>query len=118
MNATTGMDAATASWIYLAVLLWPIICLTVLHWRGRIDLLTTITTTKDAKEYVDGKKLAFVAGFAVGAIAFAYLAVTDRFTEWYATLFFLYCLGGKAIGDREQRLNKALDVPKVAAGVP
>lgn len=104
------MNEHLAAWIYIGTLLWPLMCLTYWHAKGRIDLLTSITTTKDEKTYVDGKKLAYVGAFAVMAIAFAYLAVTDRFTEWYAMLFAAYAAGGKIMGDREQRLNKAADL--------
>lgn len=106
------MNEHAASWIYIVTLLWPLVCLTYWHAKGRIDLLTAITTTKDGNTYVDGKKLAYVGAFAVMAIAFAYLAVTDRFTEWYAMLFAAYAAGGKIMGDREQRLSKASETKK------
>lgn len=109
------MRDATAAWIYVVVLCWPLLCLTYLHARGRIDLLTSITTTKDGQTYVDGKKLAYVGAFAAMTIAFAYLAVTDRFSEWYVMVYAAAFVGGKWLGDREQRLQKALDVQKPAA---
>lgn len=109
------MKGSTAAWVYIVTLIWPLVCLTYWHVRGRIDLFSAITTTKGDKTFVDGKKLAFVGAFAVGATAFAYLAVTDRFTEWYASLFFLFCAGGKYLGDREQRLQKAIDAQTPAA---
>lgn len=102
------MSETTAAWIYIAVLVWPLACLSYLHARGKVNLLSSITTTKDGQEYVDGKKLAYVGAFAVMATAFAYLAVTDRFTEWYAGLFGALFVGGKYLGDREQRLQKEI----------
>lgn len=105
-----GMSGAVADWIYLAALLWPLLCLTYLHARGRIDLLTTITTTKDGQTFVDQKKLAYVGAFAASTIAFAYLAVTDRFSEWFVYAYLTAFVAGKWLGDREQRLNKELDV--------
>lgn len=109
------MNETTATWIYVAVLCWPLLCLTYLHARGRIDLLTAITTTKDGQTYVDGKKLAYVGAFAAATIAFAYLAVTDRFSEWYVTVYLTAFVVGKWLGDREQRMQKAIDVQKPAA---
>ena len=103
------MSATVAAWIYIGTLLWPLVCLTYLHAKGKVDLLTSITTTKDGKTYVDPKKLTYVGAFAVAATAFAYLAVTDRFTEWYVGLFLAAFVTGKILGDREQRLSKAAE---------
>lgn len=103
------MNETAAAWIYIVTLLWPLVCLTWLHVNGRIDLLTSITTSKDGKTYVDPKKLTYVGAFAVAATAFAYLAVTDRFTEWYVGLFLAAFVTGKILGDREQRLSKAAE---------
>jgi hypothetical protein len=106
------MSKDTASIVYLLVLLWPLICLTWLHAKGRIDLLTSITTTKEDKTFVDGKKLAYVGTFAVMATGFAYLAQTEKLTEWYAGLMVGAFVAGKWLGDREQRLNKAAEAAK------
>jgi len=106
------MNEDLAAWIYLATLLWPLACLTWLHVKGKVDLMSSITISKDGKTYVDGKKLAYVGAFAVAATAFAYLAVTDRFTEWYASLFLAAFVGGKWLGDREQRLSKQAEQAK------
>lgn len=103
------MSETAAAWIYVGTLLWPLACLTYLHARGRIDLLTSVTTTKDGKTYVDPKKLAYIGAFAAMTIAFAYLAVTDRFSEWYVMVYAAAFVGGKWLGDREQRLQRALD---------
>lgn len=108
------MSEKIAAWIYVSALIWPLLCLTYLHARGRIDLLSSVTTTKDGKEYVDGKKLAYIGAFAAMTIAFAYLAVTDRFSEWYVMVYATAFVGGKWLGDREQRLQKAIDVQKTA----
>lgn len=109
------MNDKYAAWIYIAALIWPLLCLTYLHWKGKIDLLTSITTTKEGRTFVDGKKLAYVGAFAAMTIAFAYLAVTDRFSEWYVMVYATAFVGGKWLGDREQRLQKAIDVQKPAA---
>ena len=101
------MNEELAAAIYIFALVWPLVCLSYYHFKGKIDLLTAITTMKDGKTYIDAKKLAYVGTFAVGSIAFAYLAITDRFTEWYAMLFFGAFVFGKIAGDREQRLNRA-----------
>lgn len=101
------MNAELAAWIYVGALCWPLACLSYWHATGKIDLLTTITTTKDARTFVDGKKLAYIGAFAASTIAFAYLAVTERFTEWYAMLYLSAFVAGKWLGDREQRLQKA-----------
>ncbi len=107
MNAATGISDRAASIIYLLVLIWPLLCLTYLHWRGKVNLISAILTTKDGKEIVDNRKLCYIGTFAVMATAFAYLALTDRFTEWYALIFVGTFVTGKALGDREQRLNRA-----------
>lgn len=104
------MNEQVASWIYIVTLLWPLACLTYLHAKGKIDLISAITVTKGGNEYVDGKKLAYVGAFAAMTIAFAYLAVTDRFSEWYVMVYATAFVGGKWLGDREQRLSKAADV--------
>lgn len=106
------MNEKVAAVIYVVVLFWPLACLTYLHAKGRIDLLTSITATKDGRTYVDGKRLAYVGAFAASTIAFAYLAVTDRFTEWFVGLYLSAFVAGKWLGDREQRLQKANEVPK------
>lgn len=103
------MSEKVAAWIYIFTLLWPLLCLTYLHAKGKIDLLSSITISKDDKTYVDGKKLAYVGAFAAATIAFAYLAVTDRFSEWYVSAYLLAFVGGKWLGDREQRLSKAAE---------
>ena len=107
------MSATTADWIYVAALLWPLLCLAYLHAKGRIDLISCITVTKDGKTFVDGKKLSYVGTFAVMATGFAYLLLAGKLTEWYAGLFAGSFILGKFLGDREQRLQKAIDVPKV-----
>ena len=112
------MSTTTAQWIYLATLIWPLLCLTYLHMKGRVDLLTTITTTKDSKTYVDPKKLAYMGIFFVMATGFAYLAMLDKLSEWYAGICVAAFVGGKWLGDREQRLQKALEVPKVELPKP
>lgn len=100
------MTAANiAPWVYLLVLLWVIFCLAHGHRAGRIDLWTLITTTKNEKTYVDGKKFAYIGAFVIMAITFAYWGMIDKLTEWYAALFVGAFVVGKWLGDREQRLN-------------
>lgn len=107
-----GVNPGVASWVYFGALLWPLLCLTYYHVKGRINLLSCITAKVDGETVVDGKKLAYVGAFAAATIAFAYLAVTDRFSEWYVTAYLTAFIAGKYLGDREARLHATATPPK------
>lgn len=103
--------AAFAPWLYMFVLLWVCLCLGAGHHRGKINLWDTITTTKSGRTFTDAKKLAYIGSFVVMATGFAYLAMVDKLTEWYAMIFVAAWVTGKFLGDREQRLQ-ALGKPE------
>lgn len=107
------MTETVAPWIYMIVLLWCIFCLGYGHHRRKINLWDCVTTTKvdqltkEAKTFTDPKKLAYIGAFVVMSVTFAYWGLIDRLSEWYALLYATTWVAGKALGDREQRLQAA-----------
>lgn len=102
-------ELTPAQLLYVAVLIWCCCCLGYGHHTKKIDLWSLITTTKDEHEYTDAKKLAYIGAFVVSTVTLAYWGIVgDLNTEYiaYATLYFATWLGGKFLGDREQRLQK------------
>lgn len=99
-----------AQYIYIAVLLWCCCCLGAGHIKGKVNLWTLITTTKDGREYTDPKKLAYIGTFVVSMVTLAYWGIIgpELTVEYvaYATLCFSVWVGGKYLGDREQRLQR------------
>lgn len=99
-----------ADWLYLAVLMTAVLCL----WRGhrteRIDLWDTIRTKKGDATYTDPRKLFEVGAFVVMSCGFSYMVIQGKLTEWYAGIYVAAFVTARYLRDREQRLNKALDV--------
>lgn len=105
-----GLAYHIAPWLYMLAMVWLCVCLYFGHRSGKINLWDCVTTTKGDKTFTDSKKLAYIGTFVVMAIGFAFLALTDRLTEWYATIFVAAFITGKFLGDREQRLHKEIEV--------
>lgn len=110
------MIAHLAPWVYIGTLVLCVICLGVGHRTKAINLWDCVTTTKGGQVFTDPKKLAYIGAFVLMGTAFAYLALLDRLTEWYAGAFVSAFVIGKWLGDREQRLNRAIEVQKPAGG--
>jgi hypothetical protein len=110
----------TAQLIYVGVLLWCCCCLGYGHHTHAINLWTLITTTKNEKEFADAKKLAYIGAFVVSTVTLAYWGVVGKelSPEYiaYATLYFGTWLGGKYLGDREQRLQRQISDPPEKPG--
>ena len=107
-----------APWLYILVLVCLVVCLGRGHRAGKINLWDLVTATNDeGKVHTDGRKLFEAGAFAIMATAFAYWALIDRLTEWYALLFVSSFVVARAWRDREQRLNKQIDKAPAGAGM-
>lgn len=99
-----------ATWIYIGALLWLVVCLGFGHRMGKVNLWELVTATaKDGKVRTDGRKLYECGAFLVMTLAFAYWAVIDRLTEWYALLYVGAWVAARSMRDREKRLNTKPD---------
>lgn len=99
-------DAAT--WLYIAVLVWIVLCLGHGHRTGKVNLWDLVTATaRDGATRTDGRKLYECGAFLVMTVAFAYWAVIDRLTEWYAAIYVAAFVAARSMRDREKRLEGA-----------
>jgi len=99
-----------ADWLYLLVLMTAVLCL----WRGhraqRIDLWDTIRTKKGEVTYTDPRKLFEVGAFVVMSCGFSYMVIQGKLTEWYAGIYVTAFVAARYLRDREQRLNRQLEI--------
>ena len=99
-----------AAWIYIGTLVLLVLCLARGHRRGEINLWDLVRATKDGKVFTDGRKLFETGAFAVMTVTFCYLALVDKLSEMYATLYVGAFVAARYLRDREQRLNKGMDI--------
>jgi len=86
------------------------------HRRGTLDLNYLITSTdKKGKTRVDGRKLGEVGAWYVMTLGLWYLVVHDKITEFYVLAYLGAFVTARFLRDREQRLNKQIDI---SAGKP
>jgi hypothetical protein len=111
------MIATAAPWIYVATLVALVACLYRGHRAGRVNLWELVTARDRAgRDRTDGRKLFETGAFLVMTTAFAYWALVDRLTEWYAGIYVGAFVVARMARDREQRLNRALELGAPAAG--
>ena len=103
-----------AAWIYIATLVVLVLCLARGQARGNIDLWDLVRASKGEKVFTDGRKLFETGAFAVMTITFCYLALLDKLSEMYATIYVGAFVTARFLRDREQRLN--LGPPKSEEG--
>jgi len=105
-----------ADWLYLLLLLTAVLCLWRGHRTGAINLWDTVRTTKKGKDgapdfiYTDPRKLFEVGAFVVMTCGFSYQVIQGKLSEWYAGIYVAAFVTARALRDREQRLNRVLDV--------
>ena len=102
--------AKWAAWGYIGTLVLVVICLYRGQRTKQINLWDTVTATdKGGTTRTDSRKLFEVGAFVVMTTAFAYWAITDRLSEWYALIYVGAFVAARSMRDREQRLNRMLD---------
>lgn len=100
-----------ADYIYFAAILMVTFCLWRGHRTGQINLWDAVTTTaRDGRVRTDARKLYEAGAFVVMTIAFSYLVVQDKLSEGYAAIYVGAFVTAKFLRDREQRLNRQIDV--------
>lgn len=111
MNAVTDVYWP-ADYIYVLILIVIVACLYRGHRNGNINLWEIITATDRAGvTRTDARKLFEAGAFVIMTIAFAYLVVQDKLTEFYAAIYVGAFVTARIFRDREQRLNRMLDQP-------
>jgi hypothetical protein len=111
------MIATAAPWIYVATLVALVLCLARGQRKGEINLWDLVTATdRQGQKRTDGRKLFETGAFLVMTTAFAYWALIDRLTEWYALIYVGAFVAARSLRDREQRLNAALKDQKQQEG--
>jgi len=109
MNQTLGGYWA-ADYIYCITLLIVVLCLYRGQREKHINLWECVTSTdKEGRTRTDARKLWEAGVFVVMTVAFAYLVVQDKLTEFYAAIYVGSFLAARSMRDREQRLNRIID---------
>ena len=100
--------------IYVVVLLIVVACLWRGQHKGKIDLWDLVTATgKQGTVRTDARKLFEVGAFVVMTVGFSYLLLIGRMSEFYAGIYVGAFVGARYLRDREQRLNKQMDMKGV-----
>lgn len=107
-----------ADWLYLLVLMTAVLCLWRGHRTARIDLWDTVRTRKGEVTYTDPRKLFEVGAFVVMSCGFSYMVIQGKLTEFYAGIYVTAFVTARALRDREQRLNRQLELGALKAGAP
>ena len=110
MSGNTIAGYWAADYIYVLTLLVVVACL----YRGQrdkhINLWDCVTATdKTGVRRTDSRKLWEAGAFVVMTVAFAYLIVQNRMTEWYAFIYVAAFVAARSLRDREQRLNRMVE---------
>lgn len=100
-----------ADWLYLAILLTAVLCLYRGHRSGTVDLWDVVrATNKDGKVFTDPRKLFEAGAFVVMTVYFSHAALQGKMTEWYAAIYVGAFVAARYARDREQRLNRQIDL--------
>lgn len=106
-----------AAWGYIAVLVWVVLCLWRGQRQGKINLWDMVTATdKSGVPRTDARKFFECGAFVVMTVAFSYLVVVDKLSEAYAAIYVGTWVAARSMRDREQRLNRVLDMAKEKGG--
>lgn len=99
-----------ADWLFLTMLTVAVLCLYRGHRNHDVDLWDVIRTGKGGKSYTDPRKLYEAGAFVVMTVGFAHMTIQGKLTEAYAGIYVGAWVAARYLRDREQRLNKALDL--------
>ena len=99
-----------AQWGYIAALLVVVLCLYRGQRQGWINLWDCVRTTKEGKTFTDRRKLFETGAFVVSTVAFSYLVVVDKMSEFFFVGYVATWVTSAAMRDRAQRLDKAATV--------
>lgn len=100
-----------ADWLFLLMLLIAVLCLYRGHRNRDVDLWDVIRATgKEGKVYTDPRKLFEAGAFVVSTVGFAHMTIQGKLTEWYVMTYLGAFVTAKFLRDREQRLNRALEL--------
>lgn len=97
-----------ADFVFAAGVALMFLVLWLLHLRGTIDLVECVTAT-DRHQIVrtDSRKLIEFCTWYTLCLAFVYLVVQDKLTEWFVAIYVTGATATRFLRDREQRLNNA-----------
>lgn len=104
-----------ADWLYLAMLVTAVLCLYRGHRSGAVNLWDVIRTTKDGHQYVDPRKLFEAGAFVVTTVAFSHMTIQGKLNEWFVITYLGAFVTARYLRDREQRLNKEIDLKRPPA---
>lgn len=103
-------DYYLADWLFLVMLMTAVFCLYKGHRNKDVDLWDVVRAKKNEEVFTDPRKLFEAGAFVVMTVGFAHMTIQGKLTEWYAMIYVAAWVAARAIRDREQRLNKALDL--------
>ena len=99
-----------ADYVYVLTLIIVVLCMYRGQRERNINLWDCVrATTKDGKIVTDARKLFEAGAFVVMTVAFSYLVVQDKLTEFYAAIYVSAFVAARSLRDREQRLNRLID---------
>lgn len=107
-------DYWAADWLFVFVLSWALFCLALGHRRDKVDLWQCVTTRKKIDGnwvlVTDPAKLFETGAFVVMTVGFVHMTIQGKLTEWYAAIYVGAWVANRFRRDREQRLNKVIDM--------
>ncbi|SRR5258708_16886717 len=99
--------------MYVLALLVIIIVLIIGHLRGKINMWELVTSTdKEGKVRTDPRKMFECGAFVVMTIAFSYLTIVGKMTEFYATIYVGAFVAARTLRDIAQLKDKAIEMTK------
>jgi hypothetical protein len=101
--------------MYVIALALVALLLAIGHLRGKINMWDLVTST-DSKDIVrtDPRKMFECGAFVVMTIAFSYLTIVGKMTEFYATIYVGAFVAARTLRDFAQLKDKALEMTKDA----
>lgn len=101
--------------MYVAALLVVVLVLVVGHLRHKINLWELVTATdKTGVLRTDSRKMFECGAFVVMTVAFSYLVIVGKMTEFYATIYVAAFVAARTLRDLAQLKDKALEMTKEA----
>ncbi len=102
--------------MYVLALGVVLLVLVIGHLRGKINMWELVTSTdKTGIMRTDPRKMFECGAFVVMTIAFSYLTIVGKMTEFYATIYVGAFVAARTLRDFAQLKDKALEMTKEAA---
>jgi hypothetical protein len=102
--------------LYMATLLVVVMCLYRGHRGGSLNLWDVVRTTKGDATFTDPRKLYECGAFVVSTVGFSYLIIVGKMSEWFFAGYIGAWVAARYARDREQRLNRAMDMQQKQGG--